>query len=191
VLEVGALNVNGSLRESAKAVATYWGVDLVPGLDVDQALEDAHVLPFPDCSYDIVMSSSTLEHDPMFWRTFAEMCRVARKFIYVSAPVQGPAHFHPVDCWRFYPDAGLALAEWARHCGHEIKLWDSFAYPPAGVEFWRDFVGVWTKNGSAPGQRLSEHFSSVAQDVRGEISDAPPNEQRPSEPDNQIPLTEN
>ena len=43
----------------------------------------------------------------MFWVTFAEMARVVKAggFVYISVPVNGPVHRHPMDCWRFYPDA--------------------------------------------------------------------------------------
>jgi SAM-dependent methyltransferase len=36
-------------------------------------------LPFPDASFDCVLSSSALEHDKYFWRTVAEVRRVLRK----------------------------------------------------------------------------------------------------------------
>lgn len=158
VLEVGSFNVNGSLREVAPSAARYWGVDQTSGLDVDEVLVDSHKLPFADGSYDIVVSSSTLEHDPMFWVTFLEMTRVARRYVYLSAPVQGPVHNHPIDCWRFYPDAGKALAEWARSHNHHVHLVESFLVPPTD-DIWCDFVGIFGK--AEPGRRLSQLPSPI------------------------------
>lgn len=173
VLEIGSLNINGTLRDGARGLASYHGVDMVAGLDVDQVLSDSHVLPFADDSYDLVVSSSSIEHDPMFWVTFGEMVRVARKFIYLSAPVQGPVHNHPLDCWRFYPDAGIGLAQWGRKLGFDINLAESFLHPPVG-DIWWDFVAVFVKNSSPlPEGTLSRRFGAVAKENRQEAVTAP------------------
>lgn len=172
VLEIGAFNVNGTLRDGATGVAHYHGVDMVPGLDVDQVLDDPHHLPFDDCSYDLVVSSSAIEHDPMFWVTFGEMVRVAKKHVYISAPVQGPVHNHPLDCWRFYPDAGLGLAQWGRTLGHDVRLAESFLHPPIG-DVWWDFVAVFVKDGAWPVEQprrplLTDFFNTRAHEQRRE-----------------------
>ena len=47
--------------------------------------------------------------------TFKEMCRIVKPtgYIYVNAPSAGPYHMYPGDNWRFYSDAGHALAYWS------------------------------------------------------------------------------
>jgi hypothetical protein len=99
-----------------------------------------------DASFDLVISTSSLEHDPMFWLTFAEMARVVKPggFVYISAPANGPYHGHPGDCWRFYADAPKALADWATHSGHTLELVEAFMMPPIS-DVWIDCVAVFGK----------------------------------------------
>lgn len=47
---------------------------------------DAEALPFPDRSFDVVVSSHVLEHLPDFDKGFQELCRVARRRIVVALP---------------------------------------------------------------------------------------------------------
>jgi SAM-dependent methyltransferase len=128
ILEVGALDVNGSLRALAPLRATYLGVDMIAGEGVDQVLSDPHHLPFPDWTFDAVVATSCFEHDPMFWVTFLEIARVTRLngYIYINSPSNGWFHQHPRDNWRFYPDAALSLRDWAQREGLEVTLVESF-----------------------------------------------------------------
>jgi SAM-dependent methyltransferase len=145
VLDVGSMDVNGTLRPFALG-ETYIGCDVERGPGVDIVLIDPYTLPFDADRFDVVVSTSCLEHDEFFWLTFAEMARVVRPggFIYINAPTGGNVHRHPVDCWRFYPDAGRALARWAVRSGHNVSLVESFVRP-AGLEGWVDFVAVFGK----------------------------------------------
>lgn len=168
ILEVGSMNVNGALRDCVGPDADYYGVDIASGPGVDRIIDDPGKLPFLDESFDLVVSSSCLEHDDFFWLTFGEMCRVVRAggFVYMSAPANGVVHQHPVDCWRFYPDAGLALARWGRKLGHSIVLIESFLLPPR-MDQWIDFVAIFGKRPeSSP--RISPLFPE-AQHLRTEI----------------------
>ena len=164
ILDVGSRDVNGTLRPVAGSGAEYVGVDLEAGPGVDLVLEDPNRLPYPDASFDLVISTSCLEHDPLFWLTFDEMARVTRPggFLYISAPVQGPVHRHPVDCWRFYPDAGLALAAWAVRCGHPLILVESFHLPPRN-DVWIDFVAVFERGGTVVERRLGDLFPEAGE----------------------------
>ncbi len=146
ILDVGSYDVNGTLRPFAPERARYTGVDRSAGPGVDVVNDDPFGLPFRSNSVDLVVSTSCLEHDPMFWATFAEMARVVKPggFVYVSAPVNGPVHRHPLDCWRFYPDAAAGLCGWAVHCGEPLTLIESFLVPPR-ADVWLDFVAVFAK----------------------------------------------
>src|SRR5574337_940044 len=75
VLDVGAFNINGTLRDALPQGLEYYGVDLTEGQGVDYVLDDTGILPFSDESFDLVVSTSCLEHDPCYWLTFAEMAR--------------------------------------------------------------------------------------------------------------------
>jgi SAM-dependent methyltransferase len=152
VLEVGAGNVNGTLRGCAPQDCKYTGMDLADGPGVDVVLSDPYTYPFEPASYDIVVSSSCLEHDQMFWLSFAEMCRVLSEggFIYLNVPSNGAFHRFPTDNWRFYPDSGLALVAWARRNGHDIHLVESFIGRRRN-DIWNDCVMVFGK-GDTPRQ---------------------------------------
>jgi SAM-dependent methyltransferase len=91
VLDVGARDVNGSVRDFCPPNADYIGVDLDAGPGVDHVLDDPTKLPFDDDTFDVVMSTSCFEHDQMFWLTFAEMRRVLKPsgYIYINAPSNG------------------------------------------------------------------------------------------------------
>jgi hypothetical protein len=123
------------------------GVDLVEGQGVDVVLTDPYSYPFPDKHFDCVVSTSCWEHDPMFWLTFLESCRVLsdRGFLYVNAPSSGAYHGHPLDHWRFYPDAGVALELWGKRMLHPVRLVESFITGQRIKEF-NDCVMVFTKD---------------------------------------------
>jgi SAM-dependent methyltransferase len=143
ILDVGSYDVNGTLRDVAPAGSHYTGVDLGPGPGVDLVLDTAQRYPFPDASFDMVVSTSCFEHDGMFWLTFLEMARVARPggVVFINAPSNGPYHAYPTDIWRFYPDAGLALETWARHQGQAVTLLESFVAPRL-ADIWNDCIMV-------------------------------------------------
>jgi len=128
ILDVGALDVNGTLRDFCPPGASYLGTDMAAGKGVDLVLKDPHSFPFEDNSFDVILSSSCFEHDAMFWLTFAEACRTLAKngLFYINVPSNGIYHAYPHDIWRFYPDSGVALEKWGRRCGHDIYLVESF-----------------------------------------------------------------
>ena len=114
ILDVGGADVNGSYRPLfAFTEHRYVSADIDPGSSADVVLEDAGVLPFPDASFDVVVSGQTFEHVGTFWKLFAEMVRVcsADGVIIVIAPSTGAVHRYPVDCFRFLPDSYQALAD--------------------------------------------------------------------------------
>lgn len=129
----------------------YLCMDLKADPGVDIVMNPGNPFPMADESVDCVYSSSCFEHDPLFWLTFREMCRVVKKggYIYVSAPSNGPYHTHPVDNWRFYSDAGQALAHWSS------KAIQGLPFAPVHVaetfhifphkDRWIDFVCIWKR----------------------------------------------
>lgn len=147
IVEVGSMNVNGSLREVAPVGFAYIGVDFAPGPGVDVVLSDPYKLPFDDNSVDMVVSSSCFEHSELFWVSFLEIMRILkpRGLFYLNAPSNGPYHRYPVDCWRFYPDSGGALVTWAKRNGYRPALLESFVGEQA-VDPWNDFVAVFLKD---------------------------------------------
>jgi predicted SAM-dependent methyltransferase len=120
-----------------------------PDPSVDMVVPPGEKLPFEDSSVDLIVSTSCFEHDPCFWLTFKEMTRIIKPsgYIYINAPTSGPYHTYPGDNWRFYSDAGQALAYWS---GKQIS--NETIYPVKVVEtfnilgdVWNDFVCVWKR----------------------------------------------
>ena len=84
-------------------------------------------------------------------------------------PSNGPFHRYPVDCWRFYPDSGVALQNWARRNGVQATMLESFT-GPQNSGTWNDFVAVFVKNEAEAGRypsRITEHYSAVTNGLVG------------------------
>jgi SAM-dependent methyltransferase len=142
--------------------ARYIGVDFARGKGVDVLLDNPYILPFDTGSVDFVVSPSCLEHSEMFWLLFLEILRILKPngLFYFSAPSNGLFHRHPVDCWRFYPDSGRALVAWAKHCGINTGLLESYTANQYQTR-WTDFVAVFIKDTEHaedyPNRILSSH----------------------------------
>ena len=155
VVDIGAQNVNGSLKDVCLPAMQYVGVDFVPGNGVDIVLDEnnPYQLPFEDASLDVVVCSSVFEHSEFFWLLFLEILRVLKPsgLLYLNVPSNGFIHRYPVDSWRFYPDAGLSLVNWARHSGYSPLLLESFIGDKSKTDkslghVWNDFVAVFVKD---------------------------------------------
>jgi SAM-dependent methyltransferase len=166
VVDVGGQNVNGTLRDSfEKRGMKYICVDMQEHPSVDIVVRPGEKFPFEDNSVDLVISTSCFEHDPCFWMTFREMTRIIKDdgYIYVNAPATGTYHCYPGDNWRFYSDAGQALAFWS---GMQIST--EKVYPVKVLETfhvlgdeWIDFVCVWGRTPTRETEIVvSEHISS-------------------------------
>jgi SAM-dependent methyltransferase len=147
IVEIGSQDVNGSIRQFAAKHHEYIGLDFVEGKGVDVILTDPYKLPFPDNSVDIVATTSCFEHSEFFWLLFNECQRILKPhgLLYLNVPSNGVFHRYPVDCWRFYPDSGLALSRWSKRSGYSTELVESFT-GSQGKDRWNDFVAVFIKD---------------------------------------------
>lgn len=116
VLEIGSYNVNGSVRECFADATSYVGVDMRagPGVDVVAKGNALHREVRQDIlgrdSFDCVLAYETLEHDPFFWETLANMRSMVDPagsgiMIVTTPTIRFPYHAHPRDYWRFTADA--------------------------------------------------------------------------------------
>lgn len=165
IVDIGSQDVNGSLRTVAQPEHQYLGVDFSSGKGVDIVINDAYKLPFETESINAVVCSSCLEHSEFFWLLFNEMLRILKPsgLLYINVPSNGPYHTFPVDCWRFYPDSGLALQRWGERNGFKVALLESFIGEKK-YEPWNDFVAVFIKDRSyipAYGDRISSQFKGI------------------------------
>lgn len=125
-LELGSTNVNGSVRGLFSG--EYIGIDHQAGTGVDRVM-NANALDFPDASFDVVVSTSMLEHDAAFWRTLPEVGRVLKPggyFVLTTVTTGFPVHDEP-DYWRFLPDTWPLLMDMA-----SCRLVDSRDDPQSG-----------------------------------------------------------
>ncbi len=152
VVDVGALDINGTLRAACPSHLNY----------IDVVLDDPYLLPFADNSIDLIVCSSVFEHTEMFWLSFLEILRVLKPtgLFYLNVPINSFFHRHPVDCWRFNPDSGKALANWGRRNGFNSALLESFVDKADAGGAYNDFVCVILKDeahvSNCPG-RIVQH----------------------------------
>lgn len=144
VLDVGARDVNGTYRggrvmgnvrrdlEFPNATEVAWlGLDRQDGPNVDVVHDAATPFPMDVSEVQAVICGQTLEHCLRPWLVVANMATALAPGgrVYIIAPHKGPRHNHPIDCYRFFPealeaivrDAGLVALE----CGADPD--DSFA----------------------------------------------------------------
>lgn len=76
VLEIGSLDINGSVRTLFKN-CNYLGVDLETGPGVDY-VGQGQELTFPSNYYDTVISTECFEHNPFWIETFTNMIRMCK-----------------------------------------------------------------------------------------------------------------
>jgi SAM-dependent methyltransferase len=162
IIDIGSQDVNGSLRSVAPPNNKYIGLDFVEANGVDVLITDPYSLPFENESVDVIVSSSCFEHSEFFWLLFNEALRILKPagLLYINVPSNGEFHRFPVDCWRFYPDSGVALQNWGKRSGYDCALLESFV----GVrknDIWNDFIAVFLKDE----KNVLQHTNRIQNDL--------------------------
>ncbi len=92
VIEMGSLNINGTVRDFYENTPTYIGIDLGWGPGVDMVCEGQNVM-LPDNSFDVAVSAECFEHNPFWLETFVNMHRLAKHFVIFTCAGEGrPEH---------------------------------------------------------------------------------------------------
>jgi hypothetical protein len=105
-LEVGSLDVNGTVRDVFAGVAgAYHGVDIRPGPGVDEVLDVARLADrFAGGAFDLVATTEMLEHCHDWQDALFQMLHVLRPggiLVLTTRSPGFPLHDHPGDHWRF------------------------------------------------------------------------------------------
>ena len=160
IVDIGSQDVNGSLKSVAPKNNQYIGVDFEEAKGVDIVITDPYSLPFENESVDVVVSSSCFEHSEFFWLLFNEALRILKPtgLLFINVPSNGAFHRYPVDCWRFYPDSGMALQNWGKRSGYNCALLESFV-GARKQDIWNDFIAVFVKD-----ERHESKYPSRIQD---------------------------
>ena len=177
VLDVGGQDVNGSLRRGFEAAGMkYICLDILEHPSVDIVVKPGDPFPFGDASIDLIVSTSCFEHDPCFWMTFREMSRVVKEggYIYVNAPNNGIYHGFPGDNWRFYADAGQALAHWSGRTldgrSYPTEVEETFIILP-NADIWNDFICVWKRVSTATTEIVNSDVKKATKALKKYLSD--------------------
>jgi len=111
ILEVGSLNINGTVRIFFNN-CDYLGIDVGPGRDVDLVCQGQD-LDHPDNTYDVSISCECFEHNPYWVETFHNMIRMTRTggMVIMSCATTGrlehgtartTPHDAPLIPWDYY-----------------------------------------------------------------------------------------
>lgn len=107
VLEVGSLNINGTVRDFFPAT-DYLGVDVASGPGVDLVAQGEN-LTFDDNTFDIAISAECFEHNPEWAATFANMTRMASRYVVFTCASDGRAEH---GTRRSSPESSPLTLEW-------------------------------------------------------------------------------
>lgn len=110
VLEVGSLNVNGTIRPMVEArhPRQYLGVDVVSGPGVDAVVDVENLTStFGEESFDVVISTEMMEHTADWQAAIINMVEVLRPggVLLITTRSPGFAYHHPPDRWRYTQQA--------------------------------------------------------------------------------------
>ena len=107
VLEVGAVNVNGSSRPLVTALgpASYLGVDMEAGPGVDEVCPAEQLIArYGGNAFDIVLSTDMMEH-VFDWRAVLHNMKGVLKpgglLVFTTVSIGFGYHAYPYDFWRF------------------------------------------------------------------------------------------
>lgn len=124
VLEFGSKNINGSVRDLFAGCASYLGIDIAAGPDVD-LIADAATCEIEPGTWDVVVCAEVLEHTPDAAAIVANACRHLKpqgRFVMTCAGVGRAPHSAvdgaPIRDWEHYANVSADdLHDWLEAAG--------------------------------------------------------------------------
>jgi SAM-dependent methyltransferase len=107
IIEVGSMNVNGSLRSVVEAYGPkeYIGVDLQIGPGVNQICKVENLIEkFGKNRFDVIISTELMEHVDHWKRSIHNMKQILKPggmIILTTRSIGFPYHGYPYDFWRY------------------------------------------------------------------------------------------
>lgn len=126
VVEIGSVDVNGSVRPLFRQAASYVGIDVRPGRGVDLVADGATWQPAGPV--DLVVSTEMLEHAPEQAQVIANVARMLKPggvFILTAAGVERKPHSNDGHVGNpqgeFYRNVSEAdLGDWLEAAGFSV-----------------------------------------------------------------------
>ncbi len=104
VLDVGSGDINGN-NEHLFDSCVYDGNDVIAAKNVT-VVSPTHLLSFPPCTFDTIISTECFEHDPEYvasWKKIYELLKPGGLFVFTCASTGRPEHgtrrTTPHDSW--------------------------------------------------------------------------------------------
>jgi SAM-dependent methyltransferase len=130
LLDVGSYDVNGNFRDIVTRRGwQYTGLDIAAGPNVDVVTADPYKFPFPDQTFDIVISGYAMEHVEAIWLWVPELVRVLKPggLLAIITHHAFFEHRYPVDCWRIMPDGMRFLFDQTERLKqYDIRIVDQY-----------------------------------------------------------------
>lgn len=105
VIEVGSLDVNGSVRDYIMEFLPreYIGIDFIDGKGVDKVMDAENLeSEFGKSSFDVVVSTEMLEHAENWRECINNMKAICKTWLVITTRSPGfPLHNYPGDHWRY------------------------------------------------------------------------------------------
>lgn len=164
ILDIGSCDMGGSYRPVFREKKwEYTGMDMVQGANVDIVVGDCYDWKeIKSAEYDVVISGQAFEHMPYFWLVMEEVKRVLKPdgICCIIAPSAGEEHRCPTDCYRFYTDGMIAMAEYVQM--NVLYAFTGEGYKEEEKDIFRDNAGRWHDSVliAQKGKRYRRHDSN-------------------------------